>query len=482
MTIRLGRVLEGTTPALALSAAISALLSDDARIHARRRGMFPVSVCALAVALVFLSPAKGLAQEPQCIPVDGSAASNPAPSVSMGCSILARNELGAFSEPEVYWHVDRYPTFEDALHSLANRSTIAHVGDEVLVFTIEKESWRPALPAQRVNQVGPLPIEAGKPYTAVFTSSLTYGGQSSAVAAFNGPVAWLPSQSGMCIETGSGKMFLKQGESGVLRQPGTNLRIVTANDHSIASRWGVALHESSKPLVFEGASWIPTGECRGGYARIDFTLRNDLKDDKEFALWLDRLRGIAATKTLSSLAEFTARGFFWDGVNDFDAKLPPLANFSMALGGLDPGASRKSRDTGRPWRQLQAMLAQNSWVWAGGRSGVACGPADPTYARAKLKAVSEKLGSWAYPSNPVVVHQGPSNDSKIIGSISNVLVQVLQFPTKVVGRARFAHIMMPDGQLGYVHGDHVLWELQGDKLCFRKERGEWRIAGYVSQK
>ena len=445
------------------------------------RGIAAASVCALAMALIFIPSTKGLAQEPQCFPVDGSASSQPILSFAMGCSILARKDLGALPGAEVYWHIDRYPTFEDALQSLGNRSTIARVGKEVLVFTIENESWRPGPPGQRINQIGPLPIEVNKPHTAVFTNSSTYGSQSSAVAAFSGPVAWLPSQGGMCIETDSGKMFLKQGESGVLRKPGTNLRIVTTNEDSIAWRWGVALHETAKPLVLEGSNWTPSGECKGGYPKVDFTFRNDLNGDKEFAQWLDRLRRVAATKTLSSFSDFVGRGFFWDGFDGFDSKAPALLSFSRALGGLATEGRRKSRNAGLPWRHLQAILAQSFWIWADGRPGVACGPADPGYARAKLAAVTGTHGSWAYPSSRVVVHESRSIDSRIIGSISNVLVQVLQFPTKVVGRAKFAHIMMPDGQLGYVHGEHELWKLQGDKLCFGKERGKWRIVGYISR-
>jgi hypothetical protein len=454
---------------------------DDTPKHSGRRKIFAASVYALALALMFIPSTKGLGQEPQCFPAEVSASSQPILSFAIGCSVLARKELGELPGAEVYWHIDRYPTFEDAVQSLGNRSTVARVDNDVLVFTIETESWRPAPPGQRVNQIGPLPIEVGKPYTAVFTNSSTYGSQSSAVAAFSGPVAWLPSQGGMCIETDSGKMLLKPGESGVVRKPGTSLRIVTANDDSIAWRWGVALHETSKPLVLGGSNWTPAGECKGGYPKVDFIFRNDLKDDKDFAQWLDRLRRVAATKTLSSFSDFMGRSFFWDGFDGFDSKAPALSSFSKALGDLATEGRRKSRNAGRPWRHLEAMLAQNSWAWAERRPGVACGPADPRYAGAKLEAITGTHGSWAFPSSPVVVHEGRSPDSKIIGSISDVLVQVLQFPTKVVGRPRLAHIMMPDGQLGYVHAEHGLWKLQGDKLCFGKERGKWRIVGYIAR-
>jgi hypothetical protein len=447
------------------------------------------SLSPLAAALLFIGtllPASGFAQEPGCVPRDDHTGRGlPWPYSQFGCSILAQHDLGLLPDNPIYWFVDRYPNFHAAVQAKGERSSIIRLKDDTFLFTIAEDGWRPEQAGERLQQIGPLPVEKNKFYTAIYADSLTLRNQASGVAAFSGPLAWFVRWGEMCIETPSGKMTLEAGQSGVLRTPETPLNIVTISEATTSSRMGMALVETAKQSPSQPSDWTPPGACQAGYPAIAIRQRNDLSDDPSFATFMQRLRILVAQSDLSSLSELMGRNFFWeqDSHKEFERAVAPIKNFVRALH-LNPSTrSRKGRNVERSWRRLQAMLTISSWASSTSRGG-ACGPAEPVYDRAELAAAQRRvkdLGAWAYPVGTVTVRQGTSPDSQPIGSVSNEMVQVLTFPIPAAGAPKISQIMLPNGRLGFVHGENRFWPLNSDQLCFQKEKGEWRISGYIGR-
>ena len=85
----------------------------------------------------------------------------------VGCWIIAAGSMGQIAEPQVFWHLDTYPTRADADAAKGPRGTVVGSYGKVWLLTIEAKGWRP-LGGERVNEIGPLPVVAGRGYSVQY--------------------------------------------------------------------------------------------------------------------------------------------------------------------------------------------------------------------------------------------------------------------------------------------------------------------------
>jgi hypothetical protein len=79
----------------------------------------------------------------------------------LGCWILADDSVGQLTKPQVFWHLDTYPTRSAAQADKGPQGMVVESFSKVWLMTIADEKWRSAH-GNRAAEIGPLPIVAGK--------------------------------------------------------------------------------------------------------------------------------------------------------------------------------------------------------------------------------------------------------------------------------------------------------------------------------
>ncbi len=181
--------------------------------------------------------------------------------IEVGCWILVDHPLGQIEQAQVFWHLDVYPTRSEAEQAKGPRGTVVESLGKVWVLTIEKAEWRPALKGERIAEIGPLPLIAGEPYSALFMEAITTPGMTSAIHTHSGPEAWYTLTGETCLETPDGKLVDRPGGSPVM-VPGGPPMLLTTTGTVQRRALTLILHESSKPPTTVVQNWKPKGLCK----------------------------------------------------------------------------------------------------------------------------------------------------------------------------------------------------------------------------
>jgi hypothetical protein len=116
---------------------------------------------------------------------------------------------------------------------------------------------------------------------------------------------------------------------------------------------------------------------------------------------------------------------------------------------------------------------------------VFCAPGDPKLDQSALEALAKATqtdrSEWGYPNqNGVEVHAAAQPNSQVIEKLGANLVRVLPdtSPPANPNDPFFLHVATPSGKAGYVDAQSVS-PLGGDQMCYSKQSGAWKIAGYL---
>lgn len=179
----------------------------------------------------------------------------------IGCWILADNPVGQLTQPQVFWHLDAYPTREAAQADKGPRGTVVESYGKVWLMTIEDENWRSAH-GNRVAKIGPLPVVAGEKYSAVFMEADFTPGMTAPTHIHSGPEAWYAVGGQTCLETSDGRMQISRvGGAPVIVPMGLSMHLTaigTDERQSIV----IILHQSSQPATTVIHDWTPKGLCK----------------------------------------------------------------------------------------------------------------------------------------------------------------------------------------------------------------------------
>jgi hypothetical protein len=201
-------------------------------------------------------------------------------------------------------------------------------------------------------------------------------------------------------------------------------------------------------------------------------------NDASFESFRQQLAQIAQKKDRAALARVVAANFFWvpEDSDMADKSKPGIDNLAKALsldGSDAPG-----------WEALAAYAAEASVMPDPQRKGVLCAPADPTFdekaADELANATHTDASDWAFPlRDGIEVRATAKQDSAVVDKLGMHLVRVLSddSPLNAV-HATSVKVMTPAGKTGYVPIETIL-PLGGEQLCYLKEAGGWKIAGFL---
>ncbi|MHB1297969.1 MAG: cupin domain-containing protein [Gemmatimonadaceae bacterium] len=179
---------------------------------------------------------------------------------TFGCFIIAREELGRLpASPELYWHLDTYPSRLAADSAKASRSTVVKSLERIWLFTIAPGSWRPRGGA-RVARIGPLPLVDADSLAAVYMEGVFEPGMSSTVHRHPGVEAWFTLEGSMCLETPDGMLNQRAGDPGVLVRAGVPMMLTgtgTGPRRSVV----LILQDATQPRSTHATDWAPKGLC-----------------------------------------------------------------------------------------------------------------------------------------------------------------------------------------------------------------------------
>jgi hypothetical protein len=179
----------------------------------------------------------------------------------IGCWILADDSVGQLTKPQVFWHLDTYPTRSAAQADKWPQGIVVESFGKVWLMTISDDKWRSAH-GNRVAEIGPLPIVAGDMYSAQLMEADFTPGMTAAAHIHSGPEAWYTLGGETCLETSDGHVQIgRAGGPPVIVPMGLAMHLTatgTGQRRSIV----LILHQSSQPATTMIHDWTPKGLCR----------------------------------------------------------------------------------------------------------------------------------------------------------------------------------------------------------------------------
>lgn len=179
----------------------------------------------------------------------------------LGCWILSETRIGALNDPQVYWHLDAYPDVATAQKAKTDHGVVLQSLGKTWLATIEKQDWRPSHGGKRVAQIGPITVDPGKTYSAVFMEAIMTPGMKSSIHRHSGPEAWYTESGATCLETDSGKIVGTRGSTSTIVPAGPPMQL-TAIGKDERRSITLILHDASQPPTTMEHTWKPKGLCQ----------------------------------------------------------------------------------------------------------------------------------------------------------------------------------------------------------------------------
>ncbi len=213
------------------------------------------------------------------------------------------------------------------------------------------------------------------------------------------------------------------------------------------------------------------------YKPVEITLPAAVAD-ATFESFRKQLADVAQKKDRTALARLVAANFFWipEDTDVADKTKPGIENLARAIG-LD------GRDA-LGWDALAGYAIERTAMTDPQRANVICAPGEPGFdekaADELANATQTDASDWGYPTKDgIEVRSAAQANAPVIEKLGLYLVRVIpdDSPANAV-MATFVKVMTPSGKVGFVPIDSVL-PLVGEQMCYVKEGGSWKIAGYL---
>jgi len=213
------------------------------------------------------------------------------------------------------------------------------------------------------------------------------------------------------------------------------------------------------------------------YNPVPVTLAGPFSDPS-FAAFRKNLAAVVQHKDRAALAKLiVAQGFFWVQDKDLaDRSKPGVDNLAKAIDLDNPNGAGWDILTGDAADPTLAEVPQNR--------GLFCAPAPPTFDPRAFQALFQQTETdptdWGYPaSNGVEVRAAAQPNAPVVDKLGMYFVRVLPNGTAAnSGAPSFLHVALPSGKSGFVAIDAVV-PLASDQICYTKDAGGWKIAGYI---
>jgi hypothetical protein len=201
-------------------------------------------------------------------------------------------------------------------------------------------------------------------------------------------------------------------------------------------------------------------------------------NDAAFTAFRKQLADVSEHKDRAGLAKLVvAQGFFWMQDKDLaDKRKPGVDNLAKAID-LD------AKD-GSGWATLAGYASDPTGAPLPDHPNVVCAPAEPVIDakafEALLKATQSEPPEWGYPvKDGLEVRGAAAPNAPVVDKLSFILVRVLpdSAPPDDPKEPAYLHIATPSGKAGFVPLEAIA-SLAGDQMCYMKDAGGWKIAGY----
>lgn len=202
-------------------------------------------------------------------------------------------------------------------------------------------------------------------------------------------------------------------------------------------------------------------------------------EDPTFEQFRKELTDVVNRKDRAELEKMVvAKDFFWEAETGDKAskRKSSFENFATAVGLNDK--------SGAGWEIIAAAAAEPSLEPMEDRKGVMCGPANPKIDDDAFEALIKDTGTdaeeWGFPNTAgLEVHATAQPGSPVIEKLGLHLVRVLPDDNAASSLpAATLRVVAPSGKIGFVPANTLL-PLVFDQLCYTKESGGWKIAGYA---
>ena len=200
------------------------------------------------------------AQTPQgfgiCVPSSQRA------SREIGCFIQAEQSLGVLAPSQAFWHITRFDSraaAERANAAATVKGTVVDAFAKSWLFTIADSGWQPRT-GYRAAVIGPLPIERGVSYAALYMEASMRPGMKSKIHRHSGPEAWYTLQGATCLETPNATYVGRPGTPPVIVPGGPPMEL-TATGTTVRKALVLILHDASRPPTTMDSTWKPRGRC-----------------------------------------------------------------------------------------------------------------------------------------------------------------------------------------------------------------------------
>jgi len=176
----------------------------------------------------------------------------------VGCYLMATEVLGAIPERPVFWHLYNYPTRAAAETVKGPRGTVVESFGKVWLYTIVGAGWVPS-GGEFMAIIGPLPIAAGKQYTALYMEAVFSSSMQTSIHRHSGPEASYVVTGMQCLETPQGITAVRAGEGAVV--PEGSLMVLSSVGSETLRCVLLVLHDTSQPWTTMASDWEPKGLC-----------------------------------------------------------------------------------------------------------------------------------------------------------------------------------------------------------------------------
>ncbi|MGH6790537.1 MAG: hypothetical protein ACRECC_12765 [Pseudolabrys sp.] len=202
-------------------------------------------------------------------------------------------------------------------------------------------------------------------------------------------------------------------------------------------------------------------------------------NDPAFEAFRKQVGDVARKRDRKALTKLVAaHGFFWDrpgGPRAADSKSAGIETLSAALGLANPEAAG--------WDMLAGYSDDPTASASPQHKGALCAPADPEFKAKELDALLAStrtdVSEWGYLLAPdTEVRATPQPNAPVIEKLGLYFVRVMPDTSPAAAVAAMLRIVMPSGKTGYIVGDAIA-PIGNDQVCYVKEGGAWKIAGYI---
>jgi quercetin dioxygenase-like cupin family protein len=180
-----------------------------------------------------------------------------------GCQLLARVTVSQFPDAPLFWHVSKFLTGKAAETAKVQNSLVAEAEGQCWLFSFGPKDGAPQS-GELVVSIGPLPLTSDKLPKASLYEIVAYlavmpPGTYTKVHIHPGPEAWYVLSGEQCLETPTGVMKARMGET-MFAPPMTPMRL-TNSGSSVRRALFIVIHDANQPWTIPTNDWKPSGAC-----------------------------------------------------------------------------------------------------------------------------------------------------------------------------------------------------------------------------